>query len=163
MEFRISDDFDISQDDYLAFFFDREETLRMYRDYQRFPEVDIKQTEDDNTIRRTIVAIPRLEVPAPVAKLLGSIFRYTEESVFDKKTKVLTFKTTPSILADKVKNEGTMRVEALGPNKCRRTVDVVLSAKIFGIGGMVESAFEKTIRDGWKNGTEFFRKEKEKR
>ena len=162
MEFRISDDFDISEDEFFAIFFNRELMTRMYRDYHRYPEVDIKQDEDDARIRRTTVAIPNMEMPAAVAKLLGPNFRYTEEAIFDKKTKVMTFKTTPSIMADKVKNEGTMRVEVLGPNKIRRTVDILLVAKIFGVGGMVESAFEKTIRSGWAKGTEFIKLEKQR-
>ena len=74
----------------------------------------------------------------------------------------MTFKTTPSLMADKVKNEGTVRIEVLGPNKIRRTVDVQLTVKIFGVGGMVESAFEKTIRDGWRKGTEFIKREKQR-
>jgi hypothetical protein len=158
----MTDEFDLSEDDYFAIFFDRDLMTRMYREYHQYPEIDIKQDEDDSRIRRTTVAIPKMEMPAAVAKLLGSNFRYTEEAVFDKKSKVMTFKTTPSIMADKVKNEGSVRIEVLGPNRIRRMVDVLLNVKVFGVGGLVESAFEKTIRDGWRKGTEFIKREKQR-
>ena len=94
-------------------------------------------------------------VPAPVAKLFGSKLRYVEEGRLDKATRTWRWKTTPSTLADKVKNEGTMRVEPAGDGKCRRIVEIVVEAKVFGVGGLIESSTEKQFQDGWDASARF--------
>ena len=55
----------------------------------------------------------------------------------------------PSALADKMRNEGVMRIEAIGDNKVRRIADITIEAKIFGVGGLIESTAEKQLREGW--------------
>jgi hypothetical protein len=156
---KISHEFDGTDEAFFALFFSKDEATRMYREYMQFPEFSVTQTEDGDRIKRTIVAIPKMEMPSALAKIAGGSVRYTEEGVFDKKTKVYTWKTTPSILPDKIKNEGVMRVESLPNGKIRRTAEITLEAKVFGLGGVIEGTFEKTIRDGWEKATQFFREE----
>lgn len=157
MKITISHEFDQSADDFFRYFFDEAEMSKMYRDFMGFPEFAITQREEGRILRRTISAIPKMEMPGAVAKLLGSNFRYVEEGTFDRDTKIFTWKTTPSMLGDKIKNEGTMRVEVLGPKRIRRVAEVVLEVKVFGVGGMLESTLEKTIRDSWDRASEYFR------
>ena len=83
------------------------------------------------------------------AKLLGDSFGYTETHNFDKKTKLFRARMTPSVLADRLSSESVVRVEAAGAGKCRRTVEVSVEARIFGVGGLVEGALEKNLRTGW--------------
>jgi hypothetical protein len=163
MLIKISHDFDATADAFFALFFDREAMLRMYRDYMTFPECTITQRDDGERLHRTIVAIPKMELPGAVAKIAGSTVRYTEEGTFDKKSKIFTWKTTPSFLSEKIKNDGVMRVETLGEGKIRRTAEITVEAKVFGVGGIIESTFEKTIREAWEQGTRFFREELPKR
>jgi hypothetical protein len=94
-------------------------------------------------------------MPGAVQKVLGSSFRYAEEGSFDKATKVWKFRTIPSMMADKTRNEGTLRVERVSDDKVRRILDVVLEVKVFGLGGTLESTFEKAIRDGWNNSASY--------
>ncbi len=102
--------------------------------------------------------MPKMTMPGPVAKLLGSNFRYTEEAKLDKARKVWTFKMTPSVLADKMRQEGSMRVEPVGDGKVRRIADIVIEAKIFGVGGLIESSAEKALREGWDQSAVFMNK-----
>jgi hypothetical protein len=44
-----------------------------------------------------------MDLPAVVQKALGSSFRFTEETRFNKVTKACTFKGIPSTMADMVK------------------------------------------------------------
>ncbi len=157
MLIKISHDFDATADAFFELYFDTASMTRMYRDYMQFPEFDVQQTDDADRIRRTIKAMPKMEMPGALSKVVGSSVRYTEEGVFDKKTKVYTWKTTPGFLSEKIKNEGVMRVETLGDGKIRRTAEITLEAKVFGLGGMIESTFEKTLRDGWEKATQYFR------
>ena len=37
-------------------------------------------------------------------------------------------------------------------------VTIVAEAKVFGVGGMIESSFEKSFRTGWQNSADFINK-----
>ncbi|MEO7328402.1 MAG: DUF2505 family protein, partial [Minicystis sp.] len=100
----------------------------------------------------------KMEVPGPVAKALGSNFNYTEDGVFDKSTKVWTWKLTPSAMPDKIKQDGKVTVVAIGDNKVRRTAEITMEAKVFLIGGLIESSGEKQLRDGWDKSAVFMNK-----
>jgi hypothetical protein len=41
---------------------------------------------------------------------------------------------------------GTVRVEAAGDGRCRRTDDFSIEAKLFGLGGLIESSIEKELQ-----------------
>ena len=137
-------------------FFDAEYNDKLYLGALEFPEFKVStQTENDKEIVRVCTGEPKMTVPAPVAKLLGSSFKYKEDGRFDKATKVWTWKLTPSTLADTIRNEGVLKVEAAGEGKCRRVVEIIIEAKIFGVGGMIESSSEKQLRDGWDASAKF--------
>jgi hypothetical protein len=116
----------------------------------------IEQKDTDKEIVRIVKAIPKLDAPAAVSKVLGSGFGYVEEGRFDKSTKLYRFAIKPTTLAEKLKTEGTVKVEAKGADKCTRIVDIVAEAKIFGISGILEKVTEKSLRDGWQKGADMF-------
>lgn len=137
-------------------FWDEELGKAMFQHLQ-FPKWEVvDKKETDTEIVRIVKATPKLEMPGPVAKLLGPGFGYTEEGRFDKASKKYEFVIKPTALADKLKNEGTVRAEAIdGGKRTKRIVDVVLEAKVFGVGGMIESVTEKGTREGWTKGAAF--------
>jgi hypothetical protein len=141
-------------------FLDKEFNEKLYKQGLEFPEWSIvEQTETDSEVRRTTKGRPKLKnVPGPVAKILGDSFGYTETGTMDKKSKVWKYKLTPSAMADKIRQEGTLRIQPAGEGKIRRMVELVIEAKIFGIGGMVESTTEKQLRDGWDTSAVFMNK-----
>lgn len=140
-------------------FLDKEFNQRLFRDELHFPEFNIvDQRETDNELTRRVTGTPKMDLPGPVAKLLGANFRYTEEGKLDKKTKVWTWKMIPSAMADKLRQEGSMRVEAAGDKRVRRIADIVNEAKVFGIGGLIESSAEKQLREGWDRSATFMNK-----
>jgi hypothetical protein len=146
----LSHEIALSEEDFWKEYFDKEEVRRLYLEGLRFPEFEmVEYVETETTIRRKMRALPKLDMPGPVAKLLGSSFRYTEDGTFDRASKTYKWKTTPSILADKTTNEGTMRIERISDSRVRRVADIVLECRVFGLGGMLEKTFEKAIRDGW--------------
>jgi len=137
-------------------FFDQELQKRIFADLQ-FPKWEIiEQKDTDKEIVRIVKAIPKLDAPAAVSKVLGSGFGYTEEGRYDKTTKLYKFVIKPTSLADKLRNEGSVKAEPLGENKCTRIVEVLAEAKIFGLGGMIEKMTEKSMRDGWTKGADMF-------
>lgn len=137
--------------------FDDEVNNTLYKKTLGFPEYAVlEQRDGDADIVKRVRVTPKIEMPSAVQKILGSNFGYTEETRFDKKAAVMTFKVTPSTLADKLFTTGTMRVEALGGNRCRRVIDVNTEAKVMLVGKLLEEFAEKSVRDGYDKGARFF-------
>ena len=59
-------------------------------------------------------------------------------------------------LADKLRNEGTVRCEPKGDAACTRIVDITAEAKIFAVGSAIEKLSEKSMRDGWGKSADMF-------
>jgi len=115
----------------------------------------VKQEENDREIVRVTTGKPRISAPAAVQKIIGDNFSYTEEARFDRKTQTLRWKISLSTFTDKTRNEGTMRLEPIGTDRIRRIADAEVEAKIFGMGGIMESGMEKQMIEGWGVGAEF--------
>ncbi|MBX3227544.1 MAG: DUF2505 family protein [Labilithrix sp.] len=154
--FQMKHDIDCTPEKFWELFFDNELQKKIFKDLE-FPQWDVLEQKDtDKEIVRIVKAVPKLDAPGPVAKLLGPGFGYTEEGRFDKTSKVYKFVIKPTQLADKLKNEGSVRLEPKGDDKCVRVVDIVAEAKVFGVGGMIEKMTEKSFRDGWAKSAEYF-------
>lgn len=131
-------------------FLDDTYNREQYLEGLRYPSYEIvERSETDARIQRTIKVMPRLELPGPVAKLLGNGFGYTEVSTFDKQTQVWTAVMTPNMLGGKLRGEMVVRTEPTGERSCRRICDAVVEAKVFAIGGLIESSLENNMRTGW--------------
>jgi hypothetical protein len=140
-------------------FFDKDFNTRLYTQVLGFPDFKITDQHDDGTkVARKVAAQPKMDVPGPVQKLIGPGFRYTEEGSMTKTEGVWRWKMTPSTLADKLLTSGTVRVEAIGDDKVRRIADMSVEAKIFAVGGLIESSAEKQMRDGWDRSAVFMNK-----
>lgn len=149
-KFTVRHEINCNAETFWKIFFDKEFNEKLYRECLAFPEFNIlSQVDSDATLTRKVAGQPKMDMPGPVAKLLGSNFRYTEEGTFNKPKKIWTWKMSPSTLADKMRNEGSMTIEAIGDNRVRRIADIIIEAKIFGVGGLMESSAEKQLRDGW--------------
>ena len=145
-------------------FFDPALNQALYRKALKFPQLDVLAFEETDTrITRRMAVTPNLSaVPGPVAKLLGSNFGYVEDGVMTKGEGVFRFTTTPNVLADKITMTGNIYLErGAGPlgqggdAAVQRVVEVSVEARIFAVGGMFESATEKTLRDSWGTSTTY--------
>lgn len=155
-KFTVTHEINCSADHFWKLFFDKEFNEKLYREALGFPKYEVLQHEEnDRQITHKVMGQPKMNMPGPVAKLLGSNFIYTEEGSFDRATKVWRWKMTPSALADKMRNEGTLRLEPIGDHKVRRIAEIVIEAKIFGVGGLIESSAEKQLREGWEDSAKF--------
>ncbi|UQA58131.1 DUF2505 domain-containing protein [Polyangium aurulentum] len=155
-KFTVTHEINCDEETFWKIFFDKEFNEKLYKEKLGFPSFDIlEQRDTDNGTFRKTAGEPKMTLPGPVAKLVGNNFRYTEEGQFDKAAKIWRWKMTPSAMADKIRNEGTMRIEKVGEGKVRRIADIVIEAKIFGVGGLVESSAEKQLREGWDESAVF--------
>jgi len=154
--FTMTHDIECDLDRFWTLFFDKEVTQALYK-HLGFPKWElVDQKEDDKEIVRVVKAQPKLEMPGAVKKVLGESFGYTETGKFDKAAKKYTFDIKPSALEGKLTNRGSVRAEAVsGGNKTKRVVEIFLEAKVFGIGGMIESITEKQTKDGWNESARY--------
>jgi len=158
-KFTVTHEINCNAETFWKTFFEEDFNKKLYTDHLQFPEFKvIEQKETDSQITRKTAGKPKMSMPGPVAKLLGDNFRYTEEGTFDKATKVFRWKMIPSTLADKIKTGGAVRIEPIGDNKVRRIADLEVEAKIFGVGGLMESSAEKQLREGWDQSAVFMNK-----
>jgi Protein of unknown function (DUF2505) len=160
--FTMRHEIECSPERFWELFFDDALQKRIYSElgFPRWDVIEVKQTETE--IQRTVKAIPKLDAPGPIAKLLGANFGYTENGRFDRASKVYRFVITPSALADKLRNEGSVKVEPHGSG-CVRIVEITAEAKIFGVGGAIEKLTEKSHREAWEKSARIYSAEAKKR
>lgn len=155
-KFTVTHEIHCDADTFWKTFFDKTFNERLYREALGFPEFQVAdQKETDTQITRRVTGQPKMNMPGPVMKLLGSNFRYNEEGTFDKATGIWRWRMLPSVMADKLRQEGSIRLEPAGPGKVRRIADLFMEAKIFGVGGMIESSAEKQLREGFDQSAVF--------
>jgi hypothetical protein len=156
--FTMRHDLDCDCDTFWRLFFEKDFNEQLYKALQ-FPEWKLLDTkETDKEIIRTVKAMPKMDAPAAVVKLLGSSFGYDEEGRFDKATKTHKFIIKPNVMTEKLRNEGSVKCEPRGEGKSTRVVEIIAEAKVFGLGGMIESSFEKSFRTGWQQSADFINK-----
>src|SRR5438105_15078246 len=130
MKFTLTHEINCDVDTFWKMFFDKPFNEALYKECLQFPRYSIiDQNETDKEITRKVTAEPKMDLPGPLKKLLGNSFGYTEDSTFDKSTKISKWKVTPTTMADKMKNEGVIKLEPAGAGHVKRIVDIIMEAK----------------------------------
>lgn len=153
-EFTLVQDIAGTVDEHWAAFFDPAFERAIVAALQ-FRTYEVVSREDTDTeIRQQTRAVPRLAAAAAVAKLFGARFGYVEEGTFDRATRVWRVRTIPDTFSDRMAADMVMRVEAAGAASLR-TLEFRIEARVRGIGGLVESSFENSLRSGWRDSAAF--------
>jgi hypothetical protein len=102
---------------------------------------ELERREEAGTVyRRLRVAAP---LPSSFAPILSRIARvdevaYVEEQWRSKGAHLVRWRMTPEILAERVRVAGELRLEPAGSRHCRRILEGEISARIFGVGALLE-------------------------
>jgi hypothetical protein len=136
---------------------DDEYNKRLYLGELKFLSYElVEQRDEGETVFRKVRAEPKAgNMPAALKKAIGDSFGYTEEGTYDRKSKRYTFRTIPAAFSDKVKIQGTMQCEAIGPKRILRISDVRVDVKVFMIGGMIEERIVDDIKRSFSKAAEF--------
>jgi hypothetical protein len=146
-ELRSSHTLACDPDTFWKVFLDPAYTKKLYLEELGFKELEIQeQTETKRRLR----GVPKLNMPGPVMKLLGDRFGFVEDGTFDRAKNEWRWKLTTNTMSDKLFTSGIVRIEPLDGGRCRRNDEVKLEAKVFGIGGLIESSTEKELQNAWK-------------
>ncbi len=136
---------------------DDEYNRRFFLEELKFQSYELIEQRDlgDTVVRKARAESKAGNMPAAVKKVIGDSFSYIEEGKFDRKAKQYSFRTIPAAFPDKVKIQGTMRCEVVGPKKIVRVSDIQVDVKIFVIGGMVEERILADIKHSYAKAAEF--------
>jgi len=133
-------------------FFDQEFNRELYLKALEFEGFEvIEQTDTSRKARMR----PKVNMPKAVMKLLGDKFAYVEEGTFDRDAGVWSYEVLPNTLQGKLTNRGKVRVVSAGEGRCKRIDEMTVEAKVFGLGGLIESSTEKEVAAGWRKAAAF--------
>jgi hypothetical protein len=101
---------------------------------------------------RRLRIVPKLSLPAPLAKLLGETFAYEEHGELDRAKNRWSWRMVHPKgggLGGIVATHGTVQIERDGDARCRRADEIAIEAKLFGLGGLIEASAEREARSAW--------------
>ena len=151
MRFTVQHTYPIAADRFFTeMFFDPEYNRTLYLDGLGFGAFDVEREDRDasgQVEHRTVRVQPKLNMPKPVAKLLGSAFTYREVGAMEGDA--WESQIIPSRLADKVALRTRMTVTPVGEDTCLRTAEFDIQVRIFGVGKVFEGFIERTLRESY--------------
>ena len=109
---------------------------------------------------RKLRIVPKLNVPAVLARLVGDAFAYEEHGVLDRAKSEWTWRMVQpggTSMPELVSTRGWVRVEAVGEGECRRSDAMESRGRSSVLGGVIEAAAEKEARSAWSKELPFFR------
>jgi hypothetical protein len=122
-------------------FFDDEFNRRLFVEELKFANWRIVRKSDPNLdlVELEVEATPPIgELPGPLRAIIGEGISYREVGKFDRRRRHYAVKAKSNTLGDKLLVDGELVTEALDENRCRRIFSVRVTARIFGVGGMLE-------------------------
>lgn len=114
---------------------------------------ELERRDDGDAIYRRLLGRP--ELPAPLARLLARIApgagapSYVEEQWRSKTRREVRWRMQPSVLPERSRIEGTLRIEPLDAQRCRRVLDGSVDVDLFGAGRLVEKAVVSAVIDAY--------------
>lgn len=93
--------------------------------------------EEGPRVHRRIRVVPERVVPSPLRALLREEVAFIEDSVFDRESLTVEWRSTASVWSDRLDVRGTTTFRAAGAEVERRIVGEV-RVRVSGIGGMIE-------------------------
>ncbi|HEX9104440.1 MAG TPA: DUF2505 family protein [Polyangia bacterium] len=122
-------------------FLDEGYTRALFLDELQFKELTVLELTETS---RKIRVVPKVSLPGPLQKLVGDTFAYEEHGTLDRARNEWTWRMLPR--KEIISTRGKVRIEPVGEGQCRRSDEVVIEGKIFGLGGIIESTAEKEVR-----------------
>jgi hypothetical protein len=130
-------------------FLDADYLRALYLEALQFKAFRILELTDTT---RKLAVVPRMNLPGPIEKLMGDSFAYEDHGTLDRAKNEWTWRMVqPADVGAKARKElvtsrGSVRLEVLSADEVRRTDEIAIEAKMFGLGGLIESTAEKEFR-----------------
>jgi hypothetical protein len=146
-----------TDDTFWKVFFDPEYNKELFLKVLEFDAWKlVSLDEKPDRIERVVDVVPKLgDLPGPLKKLAEGGAGYRERDVFDRAQKRMRTDIEPSTLQGKLTINGNMFTQPAGEGKCRRIYDINVTAKIFGVGGMIESRILGDVKASYEKAAVF--------
>jgi hypothetical protein len=133
-------------------YFDDDFNIEMYERGLGFPSCKILERRDDgNRLHRRMALVPKLELPAAVAKIVGDKVGFEEIGDWVRSEGLFRWHLLLAAFGEKVRVQGTMQVVEHGASHCRRVVEFEVEAKMFAVGKLIEGTAADNTISGWNN------------
>ncbi|HEY5375478.1 MAG TPA: DUF2505 family protein [Polyangiaceae bacterium] len=138
-------------------FFDDEYNRRLFKEILKFPVWRVAKSEEHgDEVHRTIEASPPIgDLPGALKAVVGDNAGYEERGVFNKKTRRYRVQVVPNRMSDKISVVVEMWTEPAGDNQCKRFAKATATAKIFGVGGMLEKKMLSDLERSYEKSASF--------
>lgn len=157
-DFSVEHRFNCSEESFWSqVFFDQDYNRRLFLEFLKFTGWrELKTEERDNQVHRVVEAIPPIgDLPGPLKAIVGEGAGYEERGVFDRANKRYTATVVPNRLADKISVRIELSTVADGPDHCKRIAKGSVTAKIFGVGGLLEKKMISDLEKSYAKSAEF--------
>lgn len=135
---------------------DPEFQRRMYLEGLGFESIEVPAfAERNGMLERVLKAVPKVDLPGPVRKVLGERFGYEEHQHFDRAKDLWTWRLVIPTVGDRLRISGDIRIRADGDGACVRTTNFEIEAKIFGVGGLLEKTTKKETLQNYEKSAAF--------
>jgi hypothetical protein len=151
-EVRVENVIECSAEEFWKLFVDRAYNEALFRDGLGFEHFEILEM---TATRRVVRCTPKAAVPGPLRKLLGGSLSYEERGQMDPSGSLWRWEVIPNALPGKITNTGAVRTEDLGDGRCKRIDEMKVEARVFAVGGLIESSTESQVTDAWKQTAAF--------
>lgn len=138
-------------------FFDEDYNRRLFNERLKFSLWrEVKREDRNGQVHRVVEAAPPIgDLPAALKTVVGEGIKYEERGVYEPAARRYTVDVVPSRLADKIQVKVQITTQADGPERCRRIVHGSVSAKIFGVGGLLEKKLIADMEKSYAKSAEF--------
>ncbi|WP_394846744.1 DUF2505 domain-containing protein [Pendulispora brunnea] len=150
-KFVITHEIKCNKEQFWKLFWDKAFIEKMYREELGYRAYEIR--EQSETERKVDLA-PNWSLPGP----MRSRFSLSEEGELTRGSGIWRWRATPSILADKIRLDGTMRLEPISSTSVRRIGDLQVEATVPIVDLLLESSFETRLRAEWSRTASYMSK-----
>ncbi|HWA76921.1 MAG TPA: DUF2505 family protein [Polyangiaceae bacterium] len=157
-DFRVEHRFNCSEESFWSkVFFDADYNRRLFLEYLKFSGWrELKNEDKGDQVQRVVEAVPPIgDLPGPLKAVVGDNAGYEERGVFDRKTRRYQATVVPNRLADKISVKIAISTVADGPEHCKRIAEGSVSAKIFGVGGLLEKKMIADLEKSYEKSATF--------
>jgi len=95
------------------------------------------------------------DLPGALKAVIGDNAGYEERGVFNKKTRRYQVAVVPNRMSDKISVSVEMWTEPLGETQCKRFARATATAKIFGVGGLLEKKLLADLERSYEKSAAF--------
>lgn len=161
LELRVDHQFNCTEETFWTrVFFEEEYNRKLYLERLKFAHwKEIRREEREGKLYRVTEASPPVgDLPAALKAVVGDNVRYEEHGVYEPAKRRYTVDVVPNRLADKIQVHVEIATAADGPERLKRSVYATVSAKIFGVGGLLEKKLVADLEKSYAKSAEFTNK-----